>query len=83
MPFLEYKSYAKDTTLALRKSVETHAKQAGLYQYLNNSQISKEQVALRQAADHKREQGLSRCWVVSSRVRSSRCVATGRPRPWN
>ncbi len=58
MPFLDYRSYAKDTTLALCKSIETQAKQADLYQYLNNCQVSKEEVALRRAADQKREQGL-------------------------
>ncbi len=58
VPFLDYRSYAKDTTLALCKSIETQAKQADLYQYLNNCQVSKEEVALRRAADQKREQGL-------------------------
>jgi NAD(P)-dependent dehydrogenase (short-subunit alcohol dehydrogenase family) len=47
----DYKSYAKDTTVALCKSIETKAKQAGLYLYLNNCQESKEEVALRMAAE--------------------------------
>src|ERR1700692_4118215 len=58
VPFLEYKSFAKHKTMALCKAVETEAKQAGLYQYLNNSQESKEETALRLAAEHGREQGL-------------------------
>ncbi len=58
VPFLDDRSYAKETTLALCKSIQTQAKQADLYQYLNNCQVSKEEVALRRAADQKREQGL-------------------------
>jgi hypothetical protein len=58
VPFMNYKSFAKDTTVALCKAVETEAKQAGLYQYLNNSQESKEATALRLAAEHGRDQGL-------------------------
>jgi hypothetical protein len=54
----DYNSYAKDTTLTLCKAVEAEAKQAGLYRYLNNGQESKEEVALRLAAEQKREHGL-------------------------
>ncbi len=32
VPLKDYRSYAKDTTVALCKAVETEAKQAGLYQ---------------------------------------------------
>ena len=42
VPLKDYKSYAKDTTVALCKTIETEAKEAGLYRYLNNSQESKE-----------------------------------------
>ena len=56
VPLKEYKSYAKETTVALCKAIETEAKQAGLYHYLNNSQESKEETALRMAAEHGREQ---------------------------
>jgi hypothetical protein len=58
VPLKEYKSYAQDTTLTVCKAIETEAKQAGLYQYLNNSQESKEEVALRRAAAHGRQDGL-------------------------
>ena len=37
VPLKDYKSYAKDTTVELCKAVETEAKRAGLYHYLNNS----------------------------------------------
>ena len=60
VPLKDYKSYAKETTVALCKAIETEAKQAGLYQYLNNSQESKEETALRLAAEHGRQQGLDR-----------------------
>jgi hypothetical protein len=50
VPLQDYKSYAKDTTLALCKNIETKAKQAGLYVYVNNSKESKEELALRMAA---------------------------------
>jgi hypothetical protein len=54
----DYKGYAKQTTLTVCKAIETEAKRAGLYQYLNNSQQSKEEVALRLAAEHQRQEGL-------------------------
>jgi hypothetical protein len=58
VPLKDYKSYAKETTVALCQSIETEAKAAGLYQYLNNSQESKEETALRLGAELGREQGL-------------------------
>src|SRR5262249_36566809 len=58
VPLRDYKSYAKDTTVELCKAIETEAKGAGLYQYLNNSQESKEETALRMAAEHRRDRGL-------------------------
>lgn len=58
VPLKDYKSYAKDTTVELCKAVETEAKRAGLYHYLNNSKESKEDTALRMAAEHGRERGL-------------------------
>ena len=58
VPVKDYQTYAKETTLALCQAIETDAKQAGLYHYLNNSQESKEETALRLAADHGRQQGL-------------------------
>ncbi len=58
VPLQDYKTYARDTTVALCKAVETEAKQGGLYQYLNNSHDSKEEAALRQAANDKRREGL-------------------------
>lgn len=56
---VDYKEhYAKDTTIALCRSIETQAKEAGLYRYLNNCQEEKEEVALRMAAEQGRRQGL-------------------------
>lgn len=56
---MDYKEhYAKDTTLTLCRAIETEAKQAGLYRYLNNCQESKEEVARRMAAEQGRRQGL-------------------------
>jgi hypothetical protein len=58
VPLKDYKSYAKETTVELCKAIETEAKQAGLYKYLNNSQESKEETALGMAAENGRQQGL-------------------------
>ena len=58
VPLKDYKSYAKDTTVTLCQAIETEAKQAGRYRYLNNSQESKEEVALRLAAEQGRQDGL-------------------------
>jgi hypothetical protein len=58
VPLQDYKSYAKDTTVALCKAIETEAKAAGLYRYLNNGWESKEEAALHQAARDRRRQGL-------------------------
>lgn len=58
VPLVEYKSYAKATTVAICKAIETEAKQAGLYRYLNSSKESKEQAALAMAAQQKRTEGL-------------------------
>jgi hypothetical protein len=58
VPLQDYKSYAKDTTVALCKAIETEAKGAGLYRYLNNGWESKEEAALHQAARDRRRQGL-------------------------
>jgi hypothetical protein len=54
----EYKAFAEATTVRLCEAIETDAKQAGLYQYLNNSQMSKEETALQRAAENKRTAGL-------------------------
>ena len=58
VPLQDYKSYAKDTTVTLCKAIETEAKGAGLYRYLNNGWESKEEAALHQAARDNRRQGL-------------------------
>ncbi len=58
VPLKDYKTYAKQTTLALCQAIETDAKKAGLYHYLNNCHESKEETALRLAAEHGRQQGL-------------------------
>lgn len=58
VPLKEYKSYAKATTVAVCQAIETAAKRAGVYQYLNSSKESKELTALRMAAEQKRTTGL-------------------------
>lgn len=56
---VDYKAhYAKDSTIRLCRFIETEAKQAGLYRYLNNCQEEKEKVALRMASERGRRQGL-------------------------
>jgi hypothetical protein len=85
VPLKDYKSYAKDTTLTLCQAIETEAKQAGLYHYLNNSQESKEETALRLADEHGRKEGLiavlgcvEPCQIVQ--VRSDRQTKWLQPR---
>jgi hypothetical protein len=59
VPLVDYKGhYAKETTVALCRAIETEAKQAGVYRYLNNCQQSKEETALSMAAEQGRRQGL-------------------------
>jgi hypothetical protein len=58
VPLKDYKTYAKETTLALCQAIETDAKRAGLYHYLNNGHESEEETALRLAAEQGRQQGL-------------------------
>jgi hypothetical protein len=58
VPLKDYDSYAKDTTLTLCRAIETEAKQAGLYRYLNSSEESKEEAALHLADEHGRRDGL-------------------------
>jgi len=54
----DYKTWARDTTLTLCRALEAPAEAAGLYRYLNNSQDSKEETALRMAGSQRRAQGL-------------------------
>lgn len=55
----DYKEhYARETTATLCRSIESAAKQAGVYRYLNNSKASKEEVALQMAAEQGRREGL-------------------------
>src|SRR5262249_15655520 len=58
VPLKDYKAYAKETTMALCRSIETRAKRAGLYHYLNNGHESKEQAASRLAAERGKQRGL-------------------------
>jgi hypothetical protein len=58
VPIWKYKYHARDTTVALCKAIETNAKKAGLYQYVNNCWQSKEELALAQAAAQNRQSGL-------------------------
>jgi hypothetical protein len=50
--------YAKEVTVKLCQAIEKPAKERGLFQYLNNCQIRKEQAALALAAQHGRKEGL-------------------------
>jgi hypothetical protein len=54
----DFKLWARDTTLSVCQQIEGPAEEAGLYRYLNNSQDSKEETALRMAAEQKRTEGL-------------------------
>jgi hypothetical protein len=54
---VDYKGYAKATTAALCRTIETEAKSAGIYGYLNSSKTSKEETALAMAADRKQTEG--------------------------
>ena len=52
------KPYAKDRTMALCNAIEKPAEAAGIYRYLNNSKVSKEETALAIAQQHGKTQGL-------------------------
>ncbi len=54
----EYKEFARDTTVSLCRSIEGPAEAAKIYSFLNSSQVSKEEEALRIAAEQKRTTGL-------------------------
>jgi hypothetical protein len=58
IPLKQYKSFARDTTESLCRSIETAAQEAGHFQYLNNSQQSKEETALAMAQRLGRSEGL-------------------------
>lgn len=58
IPLKEFRLFARDTTVSLCQSLEGPATAAGIYRYLNNSQLSKEEEALRLAAEQGRTQGL-------------------------
>jgi hypothetical protein len=58
---IQYKSfvtYAKDITSTLTRALESPAKEAGIYRYLNSSLVRPEQVALEIAAQHPPTPGL-------------------------
>jgi hypothetical protein len=54
----DFNPFVKDLTVRLCQSIEKPAEEAGLYRYLNNSQISKEETALALARQHQKTQGL-------------------------
>jgi hypothetical protein len=54
----DYKAFAHDTTLTICRSIQGPAEEADLYLYVNDSQTSKEEEALKLAARHGRTQGL-------------------------
>jgi len=67
MSYLSYRSvllkefnkpFAKDLTATLCSAIEKPAEQAGIYRYLNNSKISKEETALAIGRQHGQKQGL-------------------------
>jgi hypothetical protein len=58
VPLKDYKAFARDTTASLCQSIATAAQQAGHFQYLNNSQQSKEETALELARRLGRTEGL-------------------------
>lgn len=54
----EYTAFVKDHTATLCDAIERPAEEAGLYRYLNNCQVSKEEEALHMAAKFGRTEGL-------------------------
>ncbi len=54
----DYKPWVRAKTKELCEAIEGPAEKAGLYRYLNNCQQSKEEVALRMAAEQGRKEGL-------------------------
>ena len=58
IPLKEHTSWARDTTRTLCSAIQDPAEQEGIYRYLNNCQESKEETALRMAAEHGRREGL-------------------------
>jgi hypothetical protein len=54
----DYKVWVRDTTATLCRAIEAPAEQAGVYRYVNNSYDSKEETALRLAAEQGRTEGL-------------------------
>jgi hypothetical protein len=58
VPLKEFRLFARDTTAALCQSIEGPAEQAGLFEYVNNLQASKEETALAIARRHGRREGL-------------------------
>jgi hypothetical protein len=58
VPLKEYGSFAHEMTVSLCRAIEGPAESAGIYRFLNSSQDSKEEVALRMAAEQGRTTGL-------------------------
>jgi len=54
----DYKVWVRDTTATLCRAIEGPAQEAGMYRYLNCSQDSKEEIALRMAAEQGRTERL-------------------------
>ena len=52
------KPFARDLTKTMCEAIEEPAKKLGIYQYLNSSKLSKEEVALSIAAQHQKRDGL-------------------------
>jgi hypothetical protein len=58
VPLKEFKLFARDTTAELCASIQAPAERAGLFEYVNNLQASKEETALAMARRHGRREGL-------------------------
>ena len=56
--YKNFVTYAKDITSTLTHALETPAKNAGIYRYLNSSLVRPEEVALEIAAQHSPRPGL-------------------------
>ncbi len=69
----EFKLFARDTTVSVCKSIEAPAEQAGLFQYVNNSQGSKAYAAIRMVASDVAAAGSA---VRTNRTRHRAAVET-------
>ena len=83
IPLKEFRLFARDTTAALCQSIEAPAEAAGVFEYVNNLQASKEEAALAIARRHGRREGLIA--VLSCVEPCQTMQVRGNPKPscWN